>query len=135
MALYQHFDKNIVSYDHYTNSFYIYNSLNINISTKKSFVLQSLRKNPFLAIYRLISTFQRKVRYFEITLKTHYFVNTMIKSFFGHNSLNINITARWSLFWDHFENIDFCPFIRKYQHFKKNNISTYRIIFVISKKQ
>ena len=96
-------------------SFFGQNSFNINISFKERF-LWSIKINRYLAITRLLSTFQWKLRYFGITLKKSFigqnveeyqhfkenydFLWTLSKkSFFGQNSLNINISFEERFLW------------------------------------
>ena len=56
----------------------------------------------------------------------------MIKSFYSIY-LKINIARKRNVFWDHFEKIDFCPYLWKYQNSRKRYFSSgllEKIVFV-----
>ena len=77
----------------------------------------------FLFISLKNESFRDKGRPFGITFK---------KYFFSHISENNNISWKITLFSDHFDKIDFCTYVRKYEHFEENYtffLITEKIIF------
>ena len=98
---------------------------------RKKIILRSLCLKMFFPIYPKISFFRRKVRYFEIAWEKNRFLSIYPKistfcsyfqkfqhillrslwknKFFANVTENFNIRGKL-LFFDHFQEIDFCPF-------------------------
>ena len=106
--------------------------VNTNILTKKTICLDYFKKIVFLLISPKISAYQGKERFLRAFWTNRFWpISPKIstcwekqtfsgehfeKSSFLHIKVNIEISRKTTIFWDHFEKIVFCPYARKYQH-------------------
>ena len=78
---------------------------------EKDVILRSFWKSR--SIFSKILTFRGKELCFSYLWKNCFFANM---------SKKIKISREITLFWDHFEKVVVCSFIRKYQHFEKKDV-------------